>query len=280
MRRSRWPLLLVTLLVSVFVLAACGDDDDDDQAATTGTSAERAAVVPAETKVPRYAGDPSATETPTLDAIGDLEQLPRSTTIAPKVRGSGVPMAQFLDTVSNDVATYWQKVFNNSKLRFPETTQSIVSGSVDGPCGTIDGANGPPIYCQANQTIYLPVGYFEGKVAPIGDAAAVTLVGLLWGLRVQDAFGAFKAVENGRRSGLLVNLGGICFAGSYMATVARRNLLEQGDTEEILQTARATADQGTPEDVRKAKGTPQQRVDAFRIGFSRGASACQRLNVS
>jgi predicted metalloprotease len=200
--------------------------------------------------------------------------------VAPKVRGSDVPMAQFLDTVSNDVATYWQKVFNNSKLRFPKTTQAVVSGSATSPCGTISGAAGPPRYCPTDQTIYLPVGYFETKVAPIGDAATVTLIGLLWGYRMQDAFGAFKAVQSGQRRGLEVNLGAICFAGAYMANVANRNLLEAGDVQEILKTAAVTGDQGTPPDVNNSKGRPDQRVAAFRIGFSRGPAACQRLKVT
>lgn len=278
MRNSRWPLALLALLVSAVLLGACGDDDNDEP--TAGTNTGGAAVVPATTKVPRYAGDPEATRTPTLDAIEDLEQLPRTTSVTPKVRGSDVPLPQFLDTVSNDVATYWQKVFNNSKFRFPTTTQAIVTGTAESPCGQISGAQGPPIYCQANSTIYLPVGYFQDKVVPIGDAAAVTFVGLMWGLRIQDALGAFRAVQQGQRTGLDVQLGAICFAGSYMATVANRNLLEEGDVEEILQTARATGDRGTPEDVARAKGSPEQRVAAFRVGFSRGASACQRLSAS
>ena len=278
MKTRTWTLALLALVASALLLAACGDDDDKETAATTGG---KATVVPAKTSVPRYGGDPSATKQPNLAAVGQLKQLPRSTTVAPKVRGSDVPLPQFLDTVSNDVATYWQKVFNNSKFEFPETNQAVVTDSVEGRCGTVTSAEGPPVYCQADQTIYLPVGFFQSKVLPIGDAAAVTLVGLLWGLRVQDAVGAFKAVEAGQRTGLDVNLGAICFSGSYMATVAERNLLETGDVDEILKTAAATGDQeGNPPDVSKSKGSPQQRVAAFRIGFSRGAAACQRIRAS
>ncbi|HVE67169.1 MAG TPA: neutral zinc metallopeptidase [Solirubrobacteraceae bacterium] len=272
-------IYILAVLAAALLVGACGDDDDkgDEQASTTSRNAT---VVPARSTVPRYGGDPAATRTPNLASVGQLRQLPRSTSVAPKVRGSNVPLPQFLDTVSNDVATYWQKVFNNSKISFPETRQAIVTSSTDGGCGTVTSAEGPPVYCQSDRTIYLPVGYFETKVAPIGDAAAVTLVGLLWGYRVQDAVGAFKAVQSGQRTGLDVNLGAICMAGSYMATVANRNLLEQGDVDEILKTAAATADQGTPPDVSKAKGSGPQRVAAFRVGFSRGASACQRIRAS
>jgi predicted metalloprotease len=274
---SRLPATLGALLATALLLGACGQDD---KKTTASTPAGKTAVVPAKTSVPRYAGDPSAKRTANLSSVASFRQQPRTSTVAPKVRGSDVPMAQFLDTVSNDVATYWQKVFNNSKYRFPKTTQSIVNGSAASPCGTISGAGGPPRYCPSDQTLYLPVGYFQTKVAPIGDAATVTLVGLLWGYRVQDALGAFKAVQAGTRRGLEVNLGAICFAGSYMATVANRNLLEAGDVQEILKTAAVTGDQGTPPDVNNSKGTPAQRVAAFRIGFSRGASACQRLKVT
>jgi hypothetical protein len=278
MKTRNWTLALLALLASALLLAACGDDDKgEEKASTTGG---KATVVPARSTVPRYGGDPAATRKPNLNSVGQLQQPKRTTTVAPKVRGSGVPLPQFLDTVSNDLATYWQKVFNAGKLQFPKTTQAIVTASAESACGPIDGAENPPVYCPADQTIYLPVGYFQTKVLPIGDAAAVTLIGLMWGYRVQDAVGAFKAVQSGQRTGLDVNLGAICFAGSYMSTVAERNLLEAGDVDEILKTAAATADQGTPPDVSKSKGTAPQRIAAFRIGFSRGAPACQRIRVS
>jgi predicted metalloprotease len=274
---SRLLATVAALLAAALLVGACGKND---KKTTASTPAGKTTVVPARTSVPRYAGDPSAKRTANLSSIAAFKQQPRTSTVAPKVRGSDVPMAQFLDTVSNDVATYWQKVFNNSKFQFPKTTQAIVNGSASSPCGTISGADGPPQYCVSDQTLYLPVGYFQNKVAPIGDAATVTLVGLLWGYRVQDALGAFRAVKSGQRRGLEVNLGAICFAGSYMATVANRNLLEAGDVQEILKTAAVTGDQGTPPDVNNSKGTPDQRVAAFRIGFARGASACQRLKVT
>jgi uncharacterized protein len=279
--KIRNPLLaLLAVAATALLLAACGDDkkSSGDNAATTGTSTTASRII--RRTVPSAKPDPKAIRRPSLSSVGQLKQPRRATRTSPKVQGSNAPLPQFLDTISNDVATYWQKVFNASKLEFPQTTQAIVTDSVTGGCGAVTSAEGPPSYCAADQTVYLPVGYFQDKVMPIGDAAVVTLVGLIWGYRVQDAVGAFKAVESGQRTGLDVNLGAMCFAGSYMSTVAERNLLESGDVDEILKTAAATADQGTPPDVNKSKGTAAQRIAAFRIGFSRGASACQKIKAS
>src|SRR5687768_11742764 len=139
MKTPTRTLTLLALLASVFLLAACGDDDDKGEE-KAATSTNKATVVPARTTVPRYGGDPSATRTPNLASVGQLRQPKRTTTVAPKVRGSNVPLPQFLDTVSNDVATYWQKVFNAGKLQWPETTQAIVTATVNGRCGAVSSA--------------------------------------------------------------------------------------------------------------------------------------------
>jgi predicted metalloprotease len=279
MKTRNWIPALLALVAAGLLLAACGDDEkSDDKAATTST---QPTVSPsAARRVPRAAADPKARARARLSSVARLRQPKAASRQRANVVGSDRPLPQFLATVSNDAATYWQKVFNASKFAFPKTTQVVIADSAQGACGSITSAEGPPNYCPADQTVYLPVGYFQQKVLPVGDAAVVTLVALLWGYRVQDAVGAFKAVQSGQRTGLDVNLGAMCFAGSYMSTVAGRNLLESGDVDEILKTAVATADQGTPPDVNKAKGTPQQRVAAFRIGFSRGVAACQKIKAS
>jgi predicted metalloprotease len=277
MKTRNWIPALLALLTAGLLLAACGDDDkDNDKAATTGTQA----AAPARTTVPRAPADPKGARRARVSSVATFRQPKAASRQRANVRGSNQPLPQFLATISNDVATYWQKVFNNSKLEFPKTTQVVITDSAQGGCGTITSAEGPPNYCPADQTVYLPVGYFQTKVMPIGDAAAVTLTALVWGYRVQDAVGAFKAVQSGQKTGLDLNLGAMCMAGSYMATVANRNLLEQGDVDEILKTAAATADQGTPPDVTKAKGSVAQRTAAFRIGFSRGPAACQKIKAS
>jgi predicted metalloprotease len=280
MRNPCKSTLLSGLAVAALALAACGDDET--KTVTVGQGTGKNTVVPAKSTLPRYAGDPSATKPATLASVAEFKQLPKQETgnVAPKVRGSDVPIEQFLDTVSNDVASYWQAVFNRSGYKFPTTTSSLVTGQVSTPCGPLDGAAGPPKYCPNDSTIYLPTQYFQEKITPIGDAAIPTDIALLWGYRVQDALGAFKQVTAGRLKPLELNLSAICMAGSYMATVAKRQLLEQGDADEVLNLARATADASQPANVASGRGSPEQRVQAFRIGFSRGSAACQRIRVT
>jgi predicted metalloprotease len=271
MKLSR-PLYLAALVAGAVALGACGDDDTETVTVSAGGG--KSTVVPATTKVPRYAGDPSATQQPTVESAAELDQLPRQRggTVAPKVRGSDVPMAQFLDTYSNDVAQYWQQVFNNSKLQWPQTTQAVVTSPVNSACGQITPET-PPRLCPGDATIYLPVAYFENTVKPIGDGAVAGLVSLVWGNRVMQALGAEEAVKSGKIQAIDFHLGAICMAGANISYVGRRELLEEGDPQEILNLARAT---GGPQGER---GTPEQRVAAFRTGFSRGPGECLKLRA-
>ena len=265
-------LALCLALAAVLALAACGDDNDG----ADKTQPAKTTVISASSQVPRYAGLQSATQTPTLAALGKLQQLPRpgAGTPVPSVVGSDVPLAQFLDTVGNDAATYWQQVFNNSGFKWQPTTQVIVTQPVENPCGGTLDTNSDAAYCGRNATVYLPLGFFQDKVNPIGDAASVTMVGLMYGYRALDQLGAFEAVRAGRLKPVELQLRAVCMAGAHLATVAKRNLLESGDTDEALSLAKASATDPN------ATGSDRQRQQALAIGYKQGPDACTKITVS
>jgi predicted metalloprotease len=263
-------LTLALALAVVPTLVACGNNNNDKSA-----KGKKAAVISASSQVPRYAGLKSATKKPTLATLGQFKQLPAPAagTPVPSVVGSDLPLDQFLDTVGNDAATYWQQVFNNSGVQWARTTQVIVQDPVDSACGKVN-SDSPAQYCGADSSVYLPLGFFRDKVNPIGDAASVTMVGIMYGYRALDQLGAFDAVKAGKLKPADVQLQAVCLAGSWLATVAKRNLLQSGDTDEALALAKATAsDPGTT-------GTDQQRQAALATGFKQGSAACQKLGAS
>lgn len=275
MRPSR---AVVPLLgAAALALAACGDKKDDDAAKTTAAPAK--AVVSNVSTVPRYGGLESATKTPDQSTGATLKQLPASTAaVVPNVKGSEAPLEQFLDTVGNDAATYWQQVFNNSGVKLEPNKQVIVKDSpVTGACGPVN-PDDPPSYCPKDSGVYLTVPFFQSKVLPLGDAAEVTMVGVMYGFRTSDLLGEFKAAQAGKLTPKAVRLHAVCYAGSWEATVAKRKLFEQGDDREVIAYAAATADAaGTPASSPQAAGTAQERVTAFTTGLKGGPAACQKL---
>jgi predicted metalloprotease len=263
------------LAVLALTLAACGGGGGTETS-KQATGARNTPAVPATSNVPRYAGKPDATKQPTLASLGELKQLPLPDPNAavPNVKGSDAPLEQFLDTVGNDAATYWQRVFNNSGFKLDGNRQSIVTDSVQGACGAVS-ADEPPSYCEKDSTVYLPVAFFRDKVVPIGDAAAVTMVGIIYGFRVEDVVGAFQQQRAGKLKQVDVNLQAICMAGAWEATVAKRNLFEEGDIDEVIALAKATAD--APGTSQESAGTGAQRLSAFKYGFENGPSGCVKV---
>jgi predicted metalloprotease len=278
MRPSRAVLPL--LGVAALALSACGDKKDDNADKTTATPAAKAVVSNVST-VPRYGGLASATKTPDSTSGATLKQLPVSTAaVVPNVKGSDAPPEQFLDTIGNDAATYWQQVFNNSGLKLEGNKQVIVKDSpVTSACGPVD-PNEAPSYCEKDGGVYLTVPFFQSKVLPLGDAAEVTMVGVLYGYRTADLLDEFKLARAGKITPKTVRLHAVCYAGSWEATVAKRQLFEQGDDKEVIAFAAATADPaGTPADSPAAAGTAQERANAFVTGLKGGPAACQKLRA-
>lgn len=66
-------------------------------------------------------------------------------------------------------------------------------------------------------------------------------------------------------------------AGAWEATVAKRNLFDEGDVDEVIALAKATAD--APGTTEANSGTREQRLSAFKEGFEKGPSACQRVSA-
>lgn len=188
------------LALVALVLAACGGGGGGGGTTTRQTAGQQSKPVVASTSnVPRYGGKPDATKQPTAGSLAEFRHLPLADPNAavPNVKGSNAPLEQFLDTVGNDAATYWQQVFNNSGFKLEGNKQTVVTDSAQGACGAVSSTDASS-YCSADSTVYLTTAWFRDKVVPIGDAAAVTLVGILYGFRVEDVLGLYDAQKPAR----------------------------------------------------------------------------------
>lgn len=260
------PALLLAVCLAGLSLEACGEDEDQDEARQA-----RNVVIPPESKVPRYANDPQASKRPLGDGV--LRRLPkvqraRVSALAPNIRGSsGQTLAQFLDTLGNDIGTFWQGVFNRSRFEFRPARQAIVTSTgasecLDPPDYTTDRG---PFYCNVEDTIHLPAGWFARKASPIGDTAVALVVAHEWGHRIQDLLGTLRAPGV---KGIQIELQADCLGGVWAASVYERGLLEPGDLEEGAEISRRAGDApGTPVDDPRAHGSSAQRMSSFLKGY-------------
>jgi predicted metalloprotease len=277
------------IVVAVLAFASCGSDDDekDSSPLVPGTT-----VVPEVSQVPRLGGDPKATKAP--EGAQTLGALPRArradkTTVVPRiadVEGLGLPQA--LDSLSNDIGSFWQGAFNEAGLEFVPAEHAIITPGgppVTTRCADGDGAQDVPsdfptaFYCAPDDRLFLPVDWFEDVVAPSGDVAVATVVAHEWGHRVQDLVAVAPDTDPQWRRGPGYELMADCLAGVWMASVYERGTVREGDVRKGLDVFKkgSKPPKGIPEGA-LAHGTSQDRMDAFALGYdSADPARCQDI---
>lgn len=273
------PVASLAIVAAALGLAACGGSDTKTVTTTVSGSGgskaaaqlapEKADVV--QTRVPIYAGEPGASRNPSGSAV--LKQLPvvpkpSATTEVPNISGSqGQTVAQWLHTVDNDVAGFWQNQFNDAGYQFVPGGEGIYANQpVTTGCGQA-GFDQGAFYCSKDTTLYLPVPWFEQFINTSGDTADAIVVAHENGHHIQDLLGLL-----GNRRSKDIELQADCLAGNWAASVYQRGLLESGDIEEAFSIINQAGDPpGTPEQV--AHGSAQERMSAFNAGYNSGNAA-------
>ncbi len=257
----RWTALAATAALVLF--AGCGDD---------GSSSDSTPVnVNGESQVELDAADSGATKDPTgpeiLGQFQELRQAQGSASV-PAIRGSaGLSTPDWIHTVDGDVASYWQKQFNDAGYRYQPATEHIFDTDAQTPCGPANAQTGP-FYCPSDGGIYFPVAFFDQVAQPFGDAATAVVVAHENGHRVEDLLGEFGQPLTSAQ----VELQADCFAGVWAKTVFDRGLLEQGDIGEILGLVNISGDSpGTPVNSQGAHGNSQLRQKYFAQGYDGGS---------
>ncbi|MCW2957267.1 MAG: hypothetical protein JWP18_70 [Solirubrobacterales bacterium] len=229
-------------------------------------------------------------------ALDDLERaVPRATpeTKPPSSAGRAAPdeIDAFLTDTLRRIDAYWAQTFKANGLPEPTVRYSWV------PVGTRQGTGcGSPaddtsaFYCPRDDTIYVGrriaagvigglIDGFPGQQAgfgrAVGDFGAAYMVAHEYGHNLQDELGFFDDSREGA-SARPFELQADCMAGVWGASVYRAGLLAPGDVEEALSTVLAVGDfeVGSPQH----HGTPEQRRDAWQLGFSSGEpSSCREF---
>jgi uncharacterized protein len=260
---------LAPALVLIALLAAgCGGDDDGGNGASAEAQVNETTTVPVDEADAEATDDPAADGVSALDDMPELQRAEGEPTV-PAIRGSaGLTVAEWAHTVDVDVANYWQRQFNRAGYRYRPAREAIFDRRIRTECGRA-GRSAGPFYCTLDDTIYLPVAFFDQMSQRFGDAAVAVVIAHENGHHVQDLLGLFDP-----RSNLVTaqtELQADCLAGVWAATVYRRGLLEPGDIEEILGIVDLSGDaEGVPITAQGAHGSSELRLDAFDRGYEGG----------
>ena len=175
--------------------------------------------------------------------------------------------------VRSDVEGFWTSELASTE--WPYTPISVFqpyTTEIPTPCGEtiLDNAH----YCPANGGVYFDLSFFDTFLALVGDMAPAFIIGHEIGHHVSAILGWGPPVLSEKETELQAD----CFAGAWSRSADDRGLLDEGDLEEAVETL---VNVGDPRDTwfsPQGHGTPEQRIEAFEIGFDSGAAACTQTD--
>jgi len=162
-----------------------------------------------------------------------------------------------LEVVSDALDTFWGSFFRTMKIPYRYPVVYPHQRVVRTPCGPAELAH----YCPQDNTIHLNIPRMTRLANSQGDAAAYYGLAHEYGHSVQNQLGLF----NQNIPLVRLELQADCLAGVFFAATDRVGILEPGDLEEGMVTAKMMGDYDY-HDVQH-HGTPKQRMSAFMKGF-------------
>lgn len=157
---------------------------------------------------------------------------------------------------------YWQDEFQKAGIAyFPPQIFGYYTQPVQLGCGPTLMNNAS--YCRADHSIAYDYFFFDNLWKTQGDFAPVVVTAHEWAHLVQ----AHLNLLNHQ----LTELQADCLAGAYAQKAGEWGLLEAGDLEEGAITLYKGGNPNTPW---FDHGTPEQRVQAFDYGLTRGIGPC------
>src|SRR3954451_12851721 len=227
------------------------------------------------------------------EVLGKLERaIPQAQQTSPQVQSRGrtsrQTIDQFLTAVLQSVNAYWTKTLTANGLPARSISADWVppGEQVATSCGPA-GADAA-FYCPPDDTIYVSQAFaaalWKGVVHGLpgeragyghaaGDFGVAYVVAHEYAHNVQNELGIFARVSGPTAEPM--ELQADCLAGAWGNSVYKQGLLEPGDVQEAIDTALAVGDF----ELGSAQhhGTPQQRREAWLLGFQGGdPSACGR----
>jgi hypothetical protein len=204
---------------------------------------------------------------------------------------SDVEAGEFVEAVLGTTETYWNSVFEEGGLAYPEPRLVLFAAATNSACGDADSKAGPH-YCPLDQTIYIDLGFLDElqtRLGASGDFAEAYVIAHEVGHHVQLVLGIMDEVaeqqqrqpESENALSIVLELQADCFAGNWAHSIFQRgDILEPGDIDEGLNAAAAVGDDRIQEQTTGqvnpetwTHGSAQQRVEWFTAGYETGSPA-------
>lgn len=200
--------------------------------------------------------------------------------VAPQQTGrAGAPddrIGQFVSAVLAQNEDVWSQILPEQKgIRYVAPKLVLFSGATRSACGGAQSAMGP-FYCPLDQKVYLDTSFFQEmqrKLGGGGEFAYAYVIAHEVGHHLQNVMGILPKVQEAQKRGsqqqanalsVRVELMADCLAGVWAANADRKwRILEQGDVERALSTAKAIGDDNLQ---RASRGTVVP--DSFTHGSS------------
>jgi predicted metalloprotease len=269
---NRFRSLAAATSVVALLIAGCSSSTTEGKAVSPLYDAFRAGGLPAE-------DGPSGVRDGAPVPEGDVAD------------GDGGDIDKLALLAVNDVADFWEKNYSESlKGKFTPITKfrSYDSNDPSSPviCGSKTYNNPNASYCPSKKLM----SWDRGELVPtgrqyFGETSIAALIGHEYGHAVQTMA---KLVDQDT-PGIVWEQQADCFSGVYIRWVAEgqssRFTLSTGDgLNHILAAVITLRDQTYgPDDqvlVSQGHGTALDRVSAFQIGFTSGASECAKIDAA
>jgi len=212
--------------------------------------------------------------------------------------------AQFVNAVTVDVQTFWEKRFQESGKAYPETVTVLFTGSTQSGCGIASSQTGP-FYCPGDQKVYLDTAFFDelqSRFGAPGEFAQAYVIAHEFGHHVEDALGVMDQVASEQQSdpskandlSIRLELEADCLAGVWANSVwaqpdeANVESITDADIRDGLNAAAAVGDDriqeqatGTIDKESWTHGSSEQRTHWFQTGFQQGTiQSCDTFSVA
>lgn len=210
----------------------------------------------------------------------------------------------FVNTVTVDVQSFWEREFKARDMDYPETVTVLFTEATQTGCGSASAATGP-FYCPADGKVFIDEGFFEQlstQFGADGEFAHAYVIAHEYGHRVQDVLGTMDKVQSEQQSNpgkanelsIRLELQADCFAGFWASSVWRtpdltavESITEQ-DIQDGLTAAAAIGDDriqekatGTVDKESWTHGSSEQRMKWFKVGFDQGTlESCDTFAVA
>ena len=204
-------------------------------------------------------------------------------------------MLAFSSSILGMTEKVWGKLFpENYRQPYEKPKMKLFEVEVNTKCGLAPSAVGP-FYCPADRQVYLDPSFFDELETKLGgskaDFSKAYVIAHEVGHHIQNLLGYNEMVEQfkareGENSGIRLELQADYLAGVW-AHHAEKNyrILEKGDVEDALKTARSIGDNRIQEKMRgKAwpesfnHGRDDQRIKYFSEGMKTGDASKAALD--